>query len=153
LAGAAPESRALPDLIDHFGVSLGPNAYAALTDYLDDDAAVDVPIRGHMILALAAEGGFVDLVKRILDRGADVNQSKGDGWTPLLAAATSRAPKLVELLTDRGADVNTIAPSGASPHDLARASGAAASAQLIHAAGGRPHAPAGSTLGDLTHTR
>ncbi|MCL4540322.1 MAG: ankyrin repeat domain-containing protein [Bacteroidetes bacterium] len=78
----------------------------------------------------------------IKDR-ANVNESKGDGWTPLLAAASSsKTPDLIKTLIAAGANVNAIAPSGESSLDLAlRRTDPEGKiiAGLIQAAGGRTH--------------
>lgn len=52
-----------------------------------------------------SEDETVELVKLLLDRGADVKQANEDGITALHGAAYKGANKVVQLLVDRGADL------------------------------------------------
>ena len=53
----------------------------------------------------AARAGNADVVRMLLDRGADVNaREKYKGQTALMWAAAERHPAVVKLLLDRGAD-------------------------------------------------
>jgi outer membrane protein assembly factor BamB len=54
----------------------------------------------------AARKGDVNLVKSLLDRGADVNAKARYDVTPLMAACDRGNIELVKLLIERGADVN-----------------------------------------------
>jgi len=63
-------------------------------------------------LIAAAHEGRSDVVRFLLDQGADVNAVSG-GWNALVAAAHQGHVKTVGLLLDRGADVNA-APDGRS---------------------------------------
>jgi ankyrin repeat protein len=57
-------------------------------------------------LYLASEGGYINIVKLLLDRGADID-AKVDLWgTALTIAAVSNQEEVVRLLLERGADVN-----------------------------------------------
>jgi len=54
----------------------------------------------------AASHGHMEIVKLLVDRGADVNM-KGEAWYgPLHAASAGGYVEIVELLLDHGADVN-----------------------------------------------
>ena len=48
--------------------------------------------------------GHVEVVRRLLDAGADVNQPSVDAKTALMGAAMNGHPAVVELLLSRGAD-------------------------------------------------
>eukprot|EP00919_Chromeraceae_sp_WS-2016_P067531 GHVR01159587.1.p1 GENE.GHVR01159587.1~~GHVR01159587.1.p1 ORF type:complete len:118 (+),score=19.32 GHVR01159587.1:1281-1634(+) len=63
-------------------------------------------------LHYAAEGGHLNTVERLLDRGADVRCVDKDKFTPLHLAAKRGDVKLVELLLHRGADLNSKAKIG-----------------------------------------
>jgi ankyrin repeat protein len=77
-------------------------------------------------LISAARAGSLDTIKRLLDSGADVNQSgpTGDDWdaTALQHAILARQVGAVRLLLDRGADPNRV-PGPKSPAPLLLAAG------------------------------
>jgi ankyrin repeat protein len=58
-------------------------------------------------LHVAVENERIDIVRLLLDAGADPNppSESYDGWTPLLIAATREAAPIVQLLLTRGAPV------------------------------------------------
>jgi len=58
-----------------------------------------------ILLIDAATGGLIDLVKRLLDEGADPDVI-GDDQSPLMAAAEAGHIELVKFLLEAGADVN-----------------------------------------------
>jgi ankyrin repeat protein len=51
----------------------------------------------------AADHGHIEIVKYLLDRGADIETPSVGGWSPLLSAAESGHSDIVKLLLDRGA--------------------------------------------------
>ena len=57
-------------------------------------------------LVYAVRSGDMESVKVLLAAGADVNQTTGYGWSPLLVATLNRYYKLGVFLLDHGADVN-----------------------------------------------
>jgi cytohesin len=81
-----------------------------------DDAAVaagigrnrNAPSDGGELtpLVYAVRANDLESVKALLDAGADVNQTTGYGWSPLLVATQNRYYTLGKYLLDRGADPN-----------------------------------------------
>jgi ankyrin repeat protein len=65
----------------------------------------------------------LDLTRRLLDAGADVNLRTGLGVDALSLAIENRDPDMVQLLLDRGADVKTADAAGETPLMLAARSG------------------------------
>ena len=72
-------------------------------------------LRGATLLHVAAEYGFVDATRLLLDRGADVNaradvdESGVGGQTPIFHALThfmGANPEVAALLMERGADLS-----------------------------------------------
>ncbi|HEX4134219.1 MAG TPA: ankyrin repeat domain-containing protein [Bryobacteraceae bacterium] len=83
----------------------------------DDEAAVSAGIirRGPAApkdggeltpLVYAVRSDDLDSIKTLLAAGADVNQTTGYGWSPLLVATQNRFYKIGAYLLEHGADVN-----------------------------------------------
>jgi ankyrin repeat protein len=87
-------------------------------------------------LIVAARSGATDVVRVLLEHGADVNARTQDGRTALMGAAFSESgrPVTVKLLLDRGADPN--AKSGQlTALTLAKNRGAVEIVRMLTAAG------------------
>jgi uncharacterized protein len=83
---------------------------------------------GETALMMAALRGNEEWVKRLLERGAQINRT---GWTPLHYAATGSATPLVALLLDKGADIEAPSPNGTTPLMMAARYGNQESAVLL----------------------
>jgi ankyrin repeat protein len=70
-------------------------------------------------LVYAVRSNDITSVRILLDAGADVNQTTGYGWSPLLVATQNRYYKLASFLLDRGADPNLANKGGWTPLYLA----------------------------------
>lgn len=90
---------------------------------------------GETALMMAALKGRLDWVRRLLDRGAQVDKS---GWTPLHYAATGPEPAVVALLLDRGAKIDAGSPNRSTPLMMAAQYGNPASVDLLLARGADP---------------
>lgn len=60
-----------------------------------------------------AWAGYVDIVEKLVDSGANLHIPDKDGWTPLHAAADSTS--LTTYLIDKGADLNAVDNAGWTP--------------------------------------
>jgi ankyrin repeat protein len=88
-------------------------------------------------LMMAALKGQTDWVRRLVDRGAQVNKP---GWSPLHYAATGPEPAVVQLLLERGAQVDALSPNRSTPLMMAARYGDPASVDLLLAKGADPKA-------------
>lgn len=70
-------------------------------------------------LVFAVRANNLDAVKVLLEAGADINQTTGYGWSPLLVATQNRYYKLGAYLLEHGADVNLANKGGWTPLYLA----------------------------------
>ena len=90
----------------------------ALTDGADP-SAMD-PQSGSTMLATAALMGHTEIVKLLLEHGADVNTKSRDGGTALHAAAFLGRIETVKFLLEKGADANLRSNIGGTPMDGAK---------------------------------
>ena len=63
-------------------------------------------------MTFAANNGHFDIVKMLIDAGADVNARDTDEWTPLHFAARYASSDVVKMLIEAGADVNARTTDG-----------------------------------------
>lgn len=94
--------------------------------------------QGETALMLAAIKGHLDIVKALLARDADVNQT---GWTPLHYAASGPLPQqtdVVALLLEHHAYIDAGSPNGTTPLMMAAQYGTDACAQLLLSEGADP---------------
>ncbi len=68
---------------------------------------------------LTANSTTIEIVKFLLDHGANVNAVDHDGWSPLMWAVGLKNAELVQLLIDHGASVNQVSTEARSVMDQA----------------------------------
>jgi ankyrin repeat protein len=96
---------------------------------------------GRTPLQEAAEADAPDVVRFLLERGAEVNTKSGDfGNTALHAACANRKADVARLLLEHGAEVNARGYEGATPLHCAAGSGSMPVVAALCAAGGDPKA-------------
>ena len=71
--------------------------------------------RGVTLLMQASFRGDLDIVKLLLNKGANVNLKNSYGESALAWAARGRHPEIVDVLLERGGDVDTREESGRTP--------------------------------------
>jgi ankyrin repeat protein len=71
----------------------------------------------------AAAGNYTDIVRMLVENGAQVNVKQQAGATPLHSAAQNGNLEMLILLLEKGAEVNTRMEGGKLPADLAREKG------------------------------
>lgn len=99
---------------------------------LDVDATNAV---GETPLMMAALRGELAWVKRLVERGAQVNRS---GWTPLHYAASGPETSVLSYLLDRGAAIDAQAPNGSTALMMAARYGTLDAAPLLLKRGANP---------------
>ncbi len=123
-----------PDLVNAYsGDGFQPLGLACFFGYLDvaeylikAGANINSPSNNKLKAApiqSAAAGGHRQIVKMLLENGADPNIREQAGHTPLHAAAQNGDEELIRILLFGGADINLRSEDGKTPLDLAIAEG------------------------------
>lgn len=90
--------------------------------------------KGHTPLMIAVRRGRIALVRRILDKKANVNHAAQFGYTALME---TRDPKMAQLLLENGADPNATLSTGTSVLMLAAKDGSPGLVRLLLRHGAR----------------
>jgi ankyrin repeat protein len=105
---------------------------------LERDAKPSVPSRDqgftplHSAVATDAGDAIHEIVRLLLDGGADPNAKSREGGTPLHSAAFTGDLEIAELLLAYGADPNATGPKDQTPLDIARDRRNVEVAALLH---------------------
>lgn len=67
------------------------------------------------VLIEAVKNGNVEIVKILMENGADVNIKHSNGTTPLIEAAGDGSVEIIKILIENGASVNAIRSDGTTP--------------------------------------
>jgi ankyrin repeat protein len=89
------------------------------------------PLRNQPLHACVALNHSLDIVRVLLESGADVNASQHGGYTPLLQAAAAGRKDLVLLLLEHGARPDCVCDRGKSAADYAKERGHAEVAEIL----------------------
>ena len=87
-------------------------------------------------LMMAALKGHLDLARKLIVRGADVNKT---GWTPLHYAATGGHVAIIDLLLEHHAYIDAESPNGTTPLMMAAQYGSIEAVKLLLEAGADPN--------------
>ena len=68
-----------------------------------------------LLLIAAMNNKNIDIIKLLLDKGAEVNYKNEKGITSIRAALGQQSPEIIQLLLDHGANVNARDINGATP--------------------------------------
>ena len=72
---------------------------------------------------LASRAGCVELVKWLVEKGADLNRRDSEGWTALMFSVDRGMGRVSRLLLDNGADPSVISRDGQCAADIAACNG------------------------------
>jgi ankyrin repeat protein len=111
MAGQSAENLCVNYFNKYRGVSMGKNTKS----FTDND--------GNTPLLLASLSGQKDLVKALIDEGADINEKNKYGQTPLIYASRGSHIEIIKLLLSQGADVNKKYNQSSTPLTEAMAKG------------------------------
>jgi ankyrin repeat protein len=87
--------------------------------FIEQEANLDVMLEipgfhGSPLIA-AAEGGYLDIAKRLIQKGAKCDQRNNKGSTPMCMSAVENHAEMAKLLIDAGADPTLAQDSGWAP--------------------------------------
>jgi ankyrin repeat protein len=126
------QNRADPDKEDNHGwTALSTAAYrgsARCVQILADRSKTDL----SRALLFATLSEHKDVIKILLDYGAEVDSRSGDGRTPLILAASKGNKEIVNMLLQAGADPSLTDQSGATAESTAAAKGFREIAELLN---------------------
>lgn len=117
-----------------------PGVARALLARLDPKDVDRRASRGRTALVIAAAVGAAEVVRLLLEKGAQVDGADEEGKTPLIQAAGRRFPgtlATLELLLGRGADPNARDLQGNTALSQARQYGPPGAVELLQKAGAR----------------
>jgi len=132
-----------PDTVDPTGLSglylamrePSPKVAAALIDWPKTNVEIRTP-QDESPLMMAALKGHLELARKLIARGADVNKT---GWAPLHYAATNGHLAIMELLLEHHAYIDAESPNGTTPLMMAAHYGSTAGVRLLLDAGADPN--------------
>lgn len=109
------EHDCFPDLL--FITACATNNAQKVKEMLKYGININARNIGHKAtaLTLAAENGYKEIVKILIDAEANVHIDANNGCTPLTQACQNGHIEIVKMLIDAGADVNTVTNTRCSP--------------------------------------
>ena len=91
------------------------------------------------VLMFAADDGYVEIIKMLLVAGANPNAARDDGWTALMFAAQEGHPEIIKMLLVAGANPNAENNAGVTALILAALTGEPEVAKILLVAGANPN--------------
>lgn len=156
-AAGAQEPNGAREKLAAQGIEFSPARwvqYAAQGDsrmvelFLEAGMPVNVQDAKRQVSALhnAASQGHLELVKKLIDKGANPNLKDWNGYTPLINAAFASQQKVVEYLLAHGAKVDVVPVSGPTALIAAIQRGSAEIVTALLHAGANPQLPSAAGI-------
>jgi len=101
------------------------------------DINAKMPPIGKTALIWASEQGYVEVVKLLLEKGANVDEKNFTGGTALMTALQQGHVEIIKLLIEKGADVNIKDLNGVTPLRKAKEMGRSDIAELLESEGAK----------------
>ncbi len=127
--------------------------HKALVELPNEDGVTPLIVAaGYRAGAIDTRGKFrtekqaMEVTKRLLDAGADINAAESFGQTAVFGAATNGWNNMVQLLADRGADLKHVDKGGKTPLDAAMGK----AGQFGRGSGGDQHPDTAALIEKLT---
>lgn len=122
---------------DAMQVAMEHDDAAGTKRYLEEhpEFAKEKDANGVGPLWTPAKRGNLEIVKLLVERGADVNDRNKSGWTPLMLAASEGHEPVVSYLLSKGADPKAVDQKGTSALTIAALHGHAAVVGVLLKAG------------------
>ena len=129
---------------DHLITAVAANDTASVSEVLADDFGVNRRSdNGNTALMVAAAFGYGEMVRLLVDSGADLNMRGRIGNTALMYAVQEGHTDVVRLLVEADAKVNVENEFGSNPRTLAAGYGHRDIAEFLsNVRDGEPEAPA-----------
>lgn len=109
----------MPSVSDVFSAIAQPSFQAStLEEWINHGLDVDLKNMndsGKTLLMVAAEDGRLDITKRLIDSGANINEKDKQGFTALLHAIFNNRPDIVNILIDNKANLDEKDDQGRTP--------------------------------------
>jgi ankyrin repeat protein len=87
--------------------------FAKAQEIINSGIDVNEQVQGSYLLNMACYRGHLETVQLLLDKGAEINATAGDGSTPLVQAGNGdKTGEIIALLLEKGADVNAADKTG-----------------------------------------
>jgi ankyrin repeat protein len=145
--GRGARQRPIPSIVLAAAMAIATSVTAAACG----DSAGGEQAEPDATLADAVVAGDHELARSIVESGADPDEPRRSGLTPLMRAAARDDAAMVEILLDGGADLEATDPGGLTPAHVAAQANAAATLEVLVEAGADVTITSKSGMGTLHH--